>query len=70
MWGALNSTPGNGGEGVKVNYKVFWAKGEFSSEWRNLAFTYGNNTQIETKDFTSEKLIGGQQYKFMVQALN
>jgi hypothetical protein len=67
MWGALNSTPGNGGEGVIIKYKIYWAKGELSSEWRHLAYT-NVDTEIETKDKTSEQLIGGQQYKFMVQA--
>jgi hypothetical protein len=64
MWGGLNTSPGNGGEGVLVGYVLYWAKGDFNSEWRRLGYTYA--TQFETKDKTAEELSVGQQYKFMV----
>jgi hypothetical protein len=64
MWGGLNTSPGNGGEGVLVGYVLYWAKSDFNSEWRRLGYTY--TTQFETKDKTAEELSVGQQYKFMV----
>jgi hypothetical protein len=51
MWGALES-PGNGGEGVTLDYKVYWAKGNFNSQWEVLAYYTQGATQIETKQYT------------------